>query len=100
MEYSQEVRKLAETLRNSGLAASMVDALEKARSMLGKRVEEETKEESFKEEIDATQTTLDEVKKSEEKVIDDSEELKKEEVFVNKTDTEQKKEDSNQKKVD
>ncbi len=35
MAYSEEVKKLAETLKNSGLAASMTDALERAQTMIG-----------------------------------------------------------------
>lgn len=116
MEYSTEVKKLAETLKNSGLVASMADALERAQSMLGKKEvikEPEAREEPFKK-IDSAQTTLDEAKESEEinepeealeveeqKIkgfltsgYNDSEELKKEEVFVNKTNIEQKKEET------
>ncbi|MBW2989613.1 hypothetical protein KY358_04830 [Candidatus Woesearchaeota archaeon] len=35
MVTSEEIQQLAETLKNSGLAASMEDALERAKSMLG-----------------------------------------------------------------
>jgi hypothetical protein len=35
MEQPQEVKKLAETLKDSGIAASMMDAINKARSILG-----------------------------------------------------------------
>ncbi len=108
MAYSEEVRKLAETLRNSGLSASMTDALERAQSMIGRR---ETKEEPEVREvpvgkrIDITQTTLGDVSEVGEKPVDEftetEGELKKEEVFTNKLDAEQKKEEPpNQKKAD
>jgi len=101
MEYSEEIKKLAETLKSSGLVASMKDALERAQNMLGKKEaekEEKIKEEPVEKTTDAAQTTLGEVKESEEKEVIESpetEELKKEEVFANKPD---KKRESN--KVD
>lgn len=114
MEYSEEIKKLAETLKNSGLAASMRDALKKAESMLGKKEakkeEPEVKEEPFERETDAAQTILGEVKEPEEKkVVEESseaeEELKKEEVFTNNPTREIANEEkqeglSNKKKVD
>ena len=88
MEYSEEVKKLAETLKSSGLAASIEDALKKAQSMLGKKeAEEKIKEEPFERGTDAAQTTLGEVKEAEESNITaespETEELEKEEVFTN-----------------
>jgi hypothetical protein len=97
MEYSEEVKKLAETLKNSGLAASMKDALERAQSMVGKK--EEVKEEPFEKKEDAAQTTLGGVKEKKEEIKESpepKEELKKEEVFTNKSD----KQKSDQNKVD
>ena len=82
-QYSEEVKKLAETLKNSGLAASMVDALERAQRMIGKKEEKKEIVEEPIEKIDATQTTLDDVK-GEVTIEEASEEevMKKEEVFV------------------
>lgn len=109
MAYSEEVKKLAETLKNSGLAASMTDALERAQSMVGKKKAEEQKEEPFEKKEDAAQTTLGEVKDPVEKEAtnesaETEEELKKEEVFTNKPapkNSEEKQEGpNNQKKVD
>lgn len=97
MHYSEEVKKLAETLRSSGLVASMEDALKRAQSMLGKdeaRTEPEAGEEPFKE-IDSAQTTLGVVngdmgkEEANEPENDlEAEELKTEEVFKNKPDNE------------
>ena len=97
MEYPEEVKKLAETLKNSGLAASLKDALEKAQSMLGKK--ESKKEDPVKKTGDTAQTTLSEVNETTEKAeIDESpeseNELKKEEVFTHS------KSDDKEKKVD
>ncbi len=112
MEYSEEVKKLAEILKNSGLAASMKDALERAKSMLGKK-ETKKKEELFEKREDAAQTTLGEVNgikdsknpseiKEKKEEIEESpepkEELKTEEVFTNKAD--KQKQESPQNKVD
>ena len=112
-EYSEEVKKLAETLKNSGLAASMEDALKRAESMLGKKEDEKEKplEKSRKEEkpADTSQTTLGETKEPKKIKIEESpeeeEEIKKEEVFTKKsgnTNTENTKNTSsnNQKKID
>ena len=100
MEYSEEVKKLAETLKNSGLAASMRDALEKAQSMLSKK-EVKEKEEPFEKKEDAAQTTLGEVKEKEKEEIGESpetkDELKKEEVFTNNPN--KQKQESNQNKI-
>lgn len=106
MEYSQEVRRLAETLKSSGLVASMVDSLERAQSMLGGK--EESNEE-IKKEKDAEQTTLDRINKPEEKdeakeYSDAQEGLNKEDVFKNKPEAEQtgneEKQEGLQKKAD
>ena len=104
--YSEEVKKLAETLKNSGLAASMVDALEKAQSMVGtneamkegKTVEPVEPEED----LDVAQTTLGNIKEKEKNVnetVETEDELKEEEVFADKVETEQKPK-SSQNKID
>lgn len=110
MEYSEEVQRLAETLKSSGLVASMRDALERAQNILSDK--EVRKEEHVKKTMGIEQTTLSEVKVGEEKeVIEESSEvqegLKGEEVFTNKADSAaeekqemQKKVDSREKKVD
>jgi len=99
VEYSEEVKKLAETLKSSGLAASTEDALERAQSMVGKKdVKEEVteeKEEPFEQPTDAEQTTLDDVKVKEASDVagestEPKKELENEEVFTNKSDTEPK----------
>ncbi len=105
MEYSEEVQKLAETLKNSGLVASMEDALKKAQSMLGKEEEKEEPFEKSKEEAekpaDTAQTTLSDTKEPKKAVIEESPEeeegLKKEDVFTTQKET---KEAPNEKKVD
>ncbi len=54
MQYSEDVKRLAETLKSSGIADSLKDALEKAQSMLGKKeiqkeeINEISKEETVK----------------------------------------------------
>ncbi len=102
MEYSEEVKKLAETLKNSGLSASMEDALRRAENMLGKK-EAETREEPVKRKIDAGQTTLQAENLEEKDGIDESpelqEELKKEEVFADKGVSSEEKQET-QKNVD
>lgn len=105
MAYSEEVKKLAETLKNSGLAASMTDALERAQNMIGGKEPKEVpeiKEVPVEKRVDIGQTTLGEVgEKTVEEFTETDGELKKEEVFKNKSDVEQKKEESSsQKKVD
>ncbi len=107
-EYSEEVEKLAETLKNSGLSASMEDALLKAQSMIGKK--EEIKEEIVEKEEDVAQTTLGgvnapQVKESVQESSETGDELKKEEVFTDKTASEEVSEGkqerpTNQKKID
>lgn len=106
MAYSEEVKKLAETLKNSGLSASMTDALERAQNMIGRKEakRDEVRVVPAEKRIDITQTTLDVSEVEGNKVEESTEtggELKKEEVFTNKPDAEQKKEEPfNQKKVD
>ena len=103
--YSEEVKQLAETLKSSGLAASMVDALERAQRMVGK--DEEPKEviKEPKEEVlvpkDPAQTTLGNVdeKITIEESPEEETELKKEEVFAEKEEPEQEKK-TEEKKLD
>ena len=109
MKYSEEVQKLAETLKNSGLSASMTDALERAQKMVGGKEEQKEEVKEVKEEkgpekgIDASQTTLGDVKGPEDKLIEEAtettEELAKEEVFTNKSGP-KKEEPSAKKEVD
>lgn len=112
-QYSEEVKRLAETLKNSGLAASMTDALERAQNMVGnKKAEEKVEEEPVRSE-DVAQTTLNTVKEKEDVEINESEEvakdageIKKEEVFTNKEEITveeaepEKKPEQKQKKID
>jgi len=112
MAYSEEVKTLAETLKNSGLAASMSDALERAQAMIGvnEKVNDapEVKEEPKVEPVDNAQTTLSdnepEIKEGVQEVpeVNDTEEMKKEEVFTNKPAEEVKEEPNKpgQKKID
>ena len=127
VEYSDEVKTLAETLKNSGLAASMIDALERAQTIIGgtmsKPKEEVVKEpikepikEPVKETEDVAQTTLEgegntEVNLSGIKAVEASESieieegLKEEEVFTEKTEQKQESNQDNtqtsqQKKID
>ena len=109
VEYSDEVKKLAETLKNSGLSASMTDALEKAQSMIGtneamkagKTVEQAESAKSVKpeEELDVAQTTLGNVGRDVNESVEIGDELKEEEVFTDKVETENKPE-SIQNKID
>jgi predicted negative regulator of RcsB-dependent stress response len=112
VEYSDEVKKLAETLKNSGLAASMTDALEKAQSMIGtneamqagKTVEDVKSEESAEpvkpvEDLDVAQTTLGNEEKDVNESVETVDEIKQEEVFVDKVETE-KNPESSQNKID
>jgi hypothetical protein len=109
VEYSDEVKKLAETLKNSGLAASMTDALEKAQSMIGtneamqagKTVEDVKSEESAKpvEDLDVAQTTLGNAEKDVNESVDTENEMGEQEVFADKVETE-KKPESSQNKID
>jgi hypothetical protein len=101
MKYPEDVQKLAETLKNSGLAASMTDALERASMMLGKKVDK-PKEEPMKK-PEPSQHTLE--PKSVEESPPPEEELKKEEVFATKPveeapDVQEKVEYSKEKKID
>jgi len=103
VEYSKEVEKLAETLKNSGLAASMPDALERAQSMIGKK-EEKVREEPVEKKTDAAQTTLGELKDGKEATEpeespEEEKELKKDEVFSNNPNNETKQRSSNQNRV-
>lgn len=107
MAYSEDVKNLAETLRNSGLSASMTDALERAQNMIGRREakeEPEVREAPAEKKMDVTQTTLDVSEAEENRVEEFTEtdgELKEDEVFTNKPDAELKKEEpSTQKKID
>lgn len=105
MEYSEEVQKLAETLKNSGLAASMEDALKRAESMIGKKEESfEKSEDAVEKPVDTAQTTLGNTKEPKKAVIEESPELeeglKKEEVFTNKTENTNKEKSENQKNAD
>jgi len=100
VEYSDEVKKLAETLKSSGLAASMVDALEKAQSMIGTneamkegKTVEQVEPVKPEEDLDVAQTTLGNIKKEENNVnesVEIGDELKEEEVFADKVETEKK----------
>ena len=109
VEYSDEVKKLAETLKNSGLAASMVDALEKAQSMVGtneamkegKTVEDVESAEPVKPEaeLDVEQTTLGNEEKDVNESADTENEMSEKEVFADKAETE-KKPESSQNKID
>ena len=101
VEYSEEVKRLAETLKNSGLSASMSLALEKAQEMIGKKEPKEKvqKEESVK--IDVQQTTLSDVPDASEpeNAVDnaeeeDSDEIRIEEVFKNAEDNSRESQDS------
>lgn len=111
--YSEEVKKLAETLKNSGLAASMIDALERAQDILGVNEKVNSARKIAEEENVAklmnnrSQTTLNNVEKPKNNMempksnfgvlkvsepssdvevseVDDSEGMKAEEVFTNK----------------
>jgi len=81
-QYSEEVQNLAETLKNSGLAASMTDALERAQGIIGKK-EEAPVDDGPKDDVE--QTTLD-VDNQEPVVKESPEELNEEEVFANQPD--------------
>ena len=105
-EYSEEVKKLAETLKESGLAASMMDALQRAQSMVSIKSQNTDqikveKEKHFGKEENGPQTKLNDNNSKEEMTMgefaaeeqktasfptlesDDSEEPK-EEVFANR----------------
>ncbi|MBW2975637.1 hypothetical protein KY366_08005 [Candidatus Woesearchaeota archaeon] len=90
MRYSEDVKRLAETLKNSGLAASMPDALERAQSIIGKKEEPKEKiEEREKPEENpnkAFEEALNEPEREEEagESPEPQEELKKEEVFTSR----------------
>ena len=115
-QYSDEVKALAETLKNSGLAASMIDALDRAQAIIGVKspgpeTKKAVKEEPAEVEIDPSQTTLSKVNNSEENSVEPSESieieegLNEEEVFTEKTEQKQESNRNNtsnsqQKKID
>ncbi len=97
MATAEDIKNLAETLKKSGLAASIQDAIKRAKQMLEKKGEEKTEEPK---KIDETQVTLTEIEKKEEKPEKKTEEekLKKEEVFS--TTTTEKEQEKEKKKLD
>ena len=115
-QYSDEVKALAETLKNSGLAASMIDALDRAQSIIGVKgpkpeTKKAVKEEPAEVEIDPSQTTLSKANNPEENDAEPSESieieegLNEEEVFTEKTEQKQESNRNNspnsqQKKID
>ena len=95
MEQKEKVQELAETLKSRGLAASMVDAIDKAKSIiLGITPKKESKESPSKieESKEITGTSIDETNVTEKDVSEDIKEVEREtDNLETKNDQEQQK---------